>query len=262
MSSTSSPPLRIGIISDIQYCDQDNRIDYSKKYLRRYRQSLETLREASHVFEQSKTDFNIALGDIVDMSSKKLAKGPSECLQEVIGAMNNQEFHFVLGNHDHECFSRTDILAQYKFGSNPTISSSLTEDKMYYSFSPIPSIRCIFLHSYDITTNGEPTHSDRYQKAAQLMLAHNPTVDPITLSSSSTADEVSHYAKYNGGMSDVQLTWLESQLLEAVTAQQQCLLFAHVSAHKRCTKPDSVVFNYEEVLSLIQRFPHVIGYIW
>ena len=56
-------------LTDPQYCDTEDGSNYSKTVIRRYRQSLDILKEAVTVFQQHGTCCNVVLGDTIDGKS-------------------------------------------------------------------------------------------------------------------------------------------------------------------------------------------------
>lgn len=54
------------LFTDPQYCDADDGSNYAKTVIRRYRQSLDILKEAVAVFDQHNTSCNVLLGDTID----------------------------------------------------------------------------------------------------------------------------------------------------------------------------------------------------
>lgn len=177
-----------GFISDIQYADSDDQMNFQGTKLRRYRNSLAIYREAVRQWSAPPrpVDFAIILGDIID-GKAAFAGNQRECLQEVIeiGKILDRPKYYCFGNHCHYCFKRPDLrellvkpsLSHFsdvakEASTEPTgnLSAELSSDEitssdgypsnhedftqLHYHFSPYPGWRFVSLDAYDISTIG------------------------------------------------------------------------------------------------------------
>lgn len=88
-------PLKIGIVSDIQYADKDSLNGRS------YRTSLSRIEECVADFNNKKLDFAIQLGDIIDGHKEDLERTHRD-LDSVVYLINHltMPLYHVVGNHD------------------------------------------------------------------------------------------------------------------------------------------------------------------
>ena len=103
--SAKSSPLRFGVVTDLHYAEREVTIN------RYYRKSRQKLQDAIDVFNRSKLDFVIELGDFKDMDEAHDAATALRFLDDIESVL--QGFHgrvyHVLGNHDMDCISKEDF---------------------------------------------------------------------------------------------------------------------------------------------------------
>lgn len=206
--------IKIGVFADCQYCNCETA---GKRY---YRNSLEKLNDCILEFNKNKNiDFVVGLGDLID---RDLASFDS--VNMILETSEKEIFH-VAGNHDFE----VDKTALDK------VNEKLGFQESYYSFIK-KGWKFIFLNGNEITFNSnEPEVVKQAEKMVNhLVLANKP-----------------NSAKWNGGMSEKQINWLENELQNADKNQLKVLLFCHypllpLEAH--------TLWNSEQVLQVICKY--------
>jgi alkaline phosphatase len=115
--------VRFGLVADAHYADTEDRED------RQYRYSLEKMRRAVKVFNESNLDFVVELGDLKDQGEKPDKKETLSFLDKIETELRqfNGDVYHVLGNHDMDSISKEDFLAHTE---NPPGAKG----KAYYSF--------------------------------------------------------------------------------------------------------------------------------
>ncbi|MBQ7182001.1 MAG: metallophosphoesterase [Bacteroidaceae bacterium] len=122
--SAKSSPLRFGVVTDLHYAEREVTIN------RYYRKSRQKLQDAIDVFNRSKLDFVIELGDFKDMDEAHDAATALRFLDDIESVL--QGFHgrvyHVLGNHDMDCISKEDFFQH-------TRNAGKARGRNYYSFT-------------------------------------------------------------------------------------------------------------------------------
>ena len=208
--------------------------------------------------------FAILLGDIVDGKTSQL-QNQDKCLQSLLEVCNSwkpERFEHVFGNHEYYAFNRSELHSKILRGR-----ADCSQGKLYYSFSPrIDDERgkmwkFICMDGYDTSLIGAST--DEHLKLAQQLLAKK---NPNDLSRSGEwfdglPREDYRFVPYNGGCSPSQLEWLKLELQHALQHQQQVVIFCHQPIHAP-TKPQSLLWNAEEVKSIIREYGQECVRMW
>lgn len=104
-ADTESPPLRVGLITDLHYADKP------PAGSRHYRETQRKLAEAATQFGKDKVTFVVELGDLID------AADSVETEQRYLKTINRefsaivQDRHYVLGNHCVDTLTKAEFLA-------------------------------------------------------------------------------------------------------------------------------------------------------
>lgn len=206
--------IKIGVFADCQYCNCETA---GKRY---YRNSLQKLNECILAFNQNKKiGFVVGLGDLID---RNLASFDS--VNQILNTSKKEIFH-VAGNHDFEV-EKADF---------DKVGEKLGFQESYYSFSK-KGWKFIFLNGNEITYNSnDPGIVKQAEKLVnRLVLEKKPNA-----------------AKWNGGMSETQISWLENELKNAEKNRLKVILFCHypllpLEAHS--------LWNSEQVLPVLEKY--------
>lgn len=219
----STPLLRIGLIADVQYADQDDM--ESPEHWRSYRHSLNKLRACIDDFNGEILDFIVNLGDTIDggyenLAAPMVAFKKSKCL-----------VYHALGNHDLMLDPQhiSKVYAALGFESTP-----------YYSFVRA-GFRFVVLDINDISAHKPETA----QRAQHMMNRVERRGKP--------------YGKpWNGAMDDKQYAWLERELADAAHSNQKVIVFAH---HPILPIDWHVPYDVERLQGVVDVSPHIVAYI-
>lgn len=266
VSSLNVPLFKFGVVADIQYTSLPDGYNFQKTRIRRYKQSLDILRNAVSNWKlQENTLFSIILGDTLDGQCASLGT-QDQCLNDVKEAIkhSNTPTYFCYGNHDFYNFNREGIYDHFvpkldSFIPHSTIGGPAQPDKLYYDFSPYKGYRCIVLDSYDISLIGA-TSSESKELAIKYLTENNPNdvvsngggghwFDNLPL-------EKYRWVPYNGGIGDKQLTWLDTVLAQTARNSEKVFIFCHQPVYSP-TVPNSLVWNAEAVLEILHRYDNV-----
>ena len=115
-ATNDNSPLRFSMITDLHYADKDTAGS------RHYRDCIPKVIEARSVFEKTKPEFLVCLGDLIDAA----ADVPTELayLNRITKELNTIDCpkHFVLGNHCVDTLTKSEFL------------EGVGQEKSYYSF--------------------------------------------------------------------------------------------------------------------------------
>lgn len=214
--------FEIGLVADAQYADVE------PKGTRYYRESVTRLAAAVEHFNARDLAFCVHLGDLIDRDWKSF----DEITKPLAGSRHL--WHQLLGNHDFE------VLDAYK----PAVPKRLGMAWRHGSFDQ-GGFRFVVLDTNDVSTYayaaGTPEHAAGEAELSKYQAAKLPQAKP-----------------WNGALGSAQLGWLDRACSEARRAQRKVIIFAH---HPVYPEGAHNVWNADEVLTLIDRHPHVVAWI-
>lgn len=256
-SSGDAPGIhfRFGVVADLQYADIADGHSHVEKTTRRYRQSLNILEQAREFWDEQQTAVNVLLGDLVDAKSQP---NHDAALAAVLSRLKPREkYNLVHGNHDLTCFPRQKIFSQYLPESAKTLPT--TGKVLYYSTSPHPEWRFIFLDALDVSAFNASTDACRVS-AEELLTKMNPNLLGEKFHGNwfeGLDDDRRRFVPYNGGLGEEQMSWLRRELYDAETSGLNCIIFCHLPCYARCVDSSGLLWNAEDVLALVQSFKTV-----
>ena len=215
------PILSFGLITDVQYADADPEGE------RHYRESLPKLKTAVAWLAKKNLPFTLHLGDLIDRDFKAFGT-----VLPLLAGLGHPVWH-LLGNHDYTVAD----------AEKPRVAATLGMPCDYYPFSG-SGVRFVMLDTNDLSTYKYPAGSPRDLESEALLKQR--------------IREKSNGAKaWNGGVSEVQLAWLERGLAAADAAGEPVVLCGH---HPLLPAEGHQVWNHEAVIALIDRHPCVVAY--
>lgn len=241
------PLFSFGIISDVQYAD----IPDGRSFLgvpRYYRHSFQVLQRAVHDWNKchklKSLDFSINFGDIVDGFCPK---HESEfAIQKVVNAFQN--FHgrvyHMLGNHCLYNLSRANLVQLLNIPS--------VDDCAYYDFSPSPEYRIVVLDGFDISAIGWPLDHPKLIEAMEFLKKKNPNNDKNSPEGMVGLER--RFLMFNGACGKEQLHWLHGVLEDSTNLKQKVILCCHLPLDPGAACPESLLWNYDEVMELIHNY--------
>ena len=275
---TGTPLFSFGVIADIQYVDSEDAMNFQGSTMRRYRQSFNTFKEAISSWNalEHAPKCAIVLGDILDGKSATMMN-QEKCITDVLDASKDihYEMLYCFGNHCHYSFKRKDLYEKLippflksddrkeDEEAYSKVTSSLggycSPEKLYYDWSPCRDWRFISLDCYDISLIGSSSPENKVI-AENLLAKNNP--NDLNIGGNwfnGLSYDMRRWVPYNGGISKEQLVWLDKVLRDSHESNEKVIIFCHQPVYAT-TKPQSVVWNSEEVLEIIRKYGNVV--IW
>uniref|UniRef100_A0A7I4AXK9 Calcineurin-like phosphoesterase domain-containing protein n=1 Tax=Physcomitrium patens TaxID=3218 RepID=A0A7I4AXK9_PHYPA len=236
INSTPHKPLfSFGVITDIQYADIDN----GRSFLgvpRYYRHALIGVQRAVQAWnKKGDLSFAIHFGDLVDgfCPKEKSRTAFNTVLSELAKFQGGHVYHMI-GNH---CLYN---LPRQELNQILHIPTSKSEQRSYYSFSPMPEFLFVALDGYDISTLGWPTDHPHFKAAMELLNRRNPNDEknsPVGLRGVNQ-----RFVKFNGAVGEKQLEWMETKLQEAQDAGQKAQIRMATSTST------TIISHFEELV--------------
>ena len=265
---------KLGVLADIQYCDEDDGLNFDGTQLRRYRESLNVTRRAGVSFEKFEVGAILQLGDALDMKSKEYyERAFNDMLSPIlqIPPPNNLEISKkilptsiprldVMGNHELYCAPREKwryILREY----------DIEKDLLCYSKEIAGGQwRMIVLDSYAISVLGytqeqilDP-NNEKFKYAQNIVKENNPSALDGPQRREDVSKDKQRFATFNGGVGQAQLEWLEQQLDEAWVKKQLVVIFSHIPISGYEQYSNSLHWDVEDILQLIEhKGAHVVA---
>jgi 3',5'-cyclic AMP phosphodiesterase CpdA len=215
------PVLSFGLITDVQYADLDPEGE------RHYRESIPKLKTAAAWLAAKKLPFTLHLGDLIDRDFKSFAT-----LMPLFDGLGHPVRH-LLGNHDYS-------VADGEKGGVARIAGMPGE---YYQFIH-SGVRFVMLDTSDLSTY-------KYQAGSPRYLESEARLKELV------AENYNGAQRWNGGISEAQLNWLDEELTAADAAKQRVVLCGH---HPLLPAIGHQAWNSEQVLAVIDRHPAVAAY--
>jgi manganese-dependent ADP-ribose/CDP-alcohol diphosphatase len=208
------PIISFGLIADIQYSNSDDRYNYTKTHLRRYRNALKLVDEACDYWLKQKfpISFVLQLGDIIDGTSATNQSSQIDLntiLQSFSNLPSSCPIYHIWGNHELYNFTRAELLT----GPLCSFETKNTMPGHYGTFIVCPGLRIIALDTYEFSALGVDEKSETYLQAMELLgkYNHNESFNSPT----GLRGHQRRFVQFNGGLTSKQLDWLREQLTEA-----------------------------------------------
>jgi len=213
--------FKIGVVADCQYCDCE------PAGVRFYRKSPKRLQEAVAILNEHSLDYSIHLGDFIDKNF-----GSFDTVAPIWNTLKSDKYH-VLGNHD---FSVADSL-------KPMIFEKMNIEDRYYSVIK-NGWRFIVLDGNDLSEHGALTETKKQQTDSLFKVL--------------SEKDMPNLKSWNGGLSNEQLQWVESELKLATENNERVGFYCHFPALGE--EQAHNLWNYEQLLSIIAKYDCVKFY--
>eukprot|EP00759_Apiculatamorpha_spiralis_P000691 PhF_6_TR1026/c2_g1_i3/m.2079 len=218
-----TPHLSIGLISDVQYADQE---EFKRRH---FRMSPMKLRSAVADMNVNRSlDFVVHLGDLVDHEMHTNI-GP---VMAILKDLKAPLFH-VLGNHD---FEKEDI---------DKVPSMLGLKSRYYTFV-MKNYRFIVLDGNDLSLYATHAGSAKYQAAQRYLEAL-------------ARRKAKNAQRFNGAIDKDQMSWLQTELGDACRVGQRVIILVH---HPMRPKDEPTnLWNDLDVVRVVVSYPCVVAVV-
>lgn len=252
--------MKLGLIADVQYCDCEDDWNYERSRQRFYRTSLTHLDNALEYFQLTGCNKILQVGDLIDGRCRtyKNFSSASTLIGKRFESDNYETFH-VTGNHELYNFSRSELRNSF-IGKSSKKYQKVDTDLNYYKVNLTSQICLIVLDTYEISVlnRRDPSVVDIDRLAAEKILRENNKNeswnDPI-------GARKAKFVAFNGALGSTQLKWLSEQLTECSLLDNTVIISGHIPILSTGNDPLSILWNDDEVLEIIQRFPCVKAYV-
>ncbi|CAF1419727.1 unnamed protein product [Adineta steineri] len=255
------PIVSFGLIADIQYADNEDRYNFTKTQLRRYRNSIKLVDEACKYWLNKKypISFILQLGDIIDgisFTNKASVNDLNTVLQVFKTNFQSLPIYHIWGNHELYNFSRRELLN----GSLCSFDTKINSPGHYGIIEVCPNLRIIALDTYEFSALGVEKDSEVYIQAMELLCKHNQNED--SNDPTGLRGHQRRFVQFNGGISPKQFNWLKEQLTDAKNQNIKVIITGHIPIHPSACDALDLLWNYKEVLDLLWTFEGtVLAYI-
>ncbi|CAI5510582.1 unnamed protein product [Closterium sp. Naga37s-1] len=198
--------------------------------------------------------FAVHFGDIVDgfCPRDRSEEAVNTVLDALAGFEAGPTYHMI-GNH---CLYNLPRVALNKMLAIPTAA----DNRSYYDFSPFPNFRFVVLDSYDVSLLGWPEDHPHAVKAREVLERENPNEEKNSPEGLEGLNR--RFVKFNGGVGEEQLRWLEGVLSECDALGETVVLCCHQPIEPTALPTATcLVWNYDEVLAVIHRHECVAAVI-
>ena len=214
----SDPPVRFGVLADIQYADKERRGS------RRYREATGKLAACVAAWNERDLAFTVQLGDIVDGRAR--VEQSLTDLDAVLAELRvlRHPLHHVVGNH---CLSvpRTTLMAR------------LDIERSYYDFA-VGRWRFVVLDGMDVNVIDAGAGPEQRRRVQEFLDDH-----PRARGRLKTV--------YNGGIGREQVQWLASVLARADRDGERVALFCHLPVLAAAAHEGLLIWNHEQIVALL-----------
>ncbi len=217
----AKPLLTFGLITDAQYADADPNGE------RHYRESVPKLKIAVDSLAKKNLPFTLHLGDFIDRDFAGF-----DVMLPLLVPLGHP-VHHLLGNHDYTVSD----------GEKGKVVEKLGMPHDYYTLRE-SGVRIVMIDTNDLSIYKYPADSTQTQNADTLL-------------QKLAADGLNAAKKWNGGVSETQLAWLEKELTAADAAKEPVILCGH---HPLIPADGYQVWNSEVLLAMIDKHPSVATY--
>nr|XP_022312853.1 manganese-dependent ADP-ribose/CDP-alcohol diphosphatase-like isoform X2 [Crassostrea virginica] len=241
------PHYKFGLIADVQYADSENGFNFTRTNERFYRRSLTLLKEAVQHWRTERVDSVLQLGDIIDGKCRVEEKSEI-CLQRVLNQFQDLQanVYHVWGNHELYNFERNVLMAS---DLAPKSGCSSPPDCAYYSVVLHPQLRLVALDCYEVSLLGVDNSYKYYDEAWNTLDSVNKN-DTWNSPEGLTGLE-RRFLKYNGGCSTQQVQWLDQELADARSKNQNVIVIGHLPVLESSAHAANLLWNFDEVLRVL-----------
>eukprot|EP00403_Amphidinium_massartii_P016937 CAMPEP_0178410760 /NCGR_PEP_ID=MMETSP0689_2-20121128/21150_1 /TAXON_ID=160604 /ORGANISM="Amphidinium massartii, Strain CS-259" /LENGTH=356 /DNA_ID=CAMNT_0020031955 /DNA_START=92 /DNA_END=1162 /DNA_ORIENTATION=- len=226
---------RVGVVTDVQYADREDGMDYSGLFVRHYRKSLEFLRHTVAQWKMQGVMTVIDLGDGVDGSNLGKPTAQQLVLSELTAP--NWNLVRVLGNHE------------YYNGFVKKASRS------YRRLELCDGWRLLLLDGFDVSVFS--TDKKKSRRAQEYLTANNPNLWHGNFTPGAAVwlrgleGREQRWTPLNGALSSDQLQWLKRELQALEDDDVWAVVASHIPILPDVTHAEGLLWNYDEALAVL-----------
>jgi manganese-dependent ADP-ribose/CDP-alcohol diphosphatase len=260
------PIVSFGLISDVQYADHGNSLNYRKDRIRYYRNSINLVKEAVSVWHKNIIEDNfkfiIQLGDLIDGKCANYKTNALNLLLKELKSDFNEiipdfrMFH-VWGNHEFHNFKRYELV-NTELNSARLWNNEVSSNANYYTVEVTNEIKLIVLDFYEFSTLGYDEDNEIFKQAMELLKKYNPIHKDLYNNEGLEGND-KRFIRINGGLHRKQLSWLKNELEILQNQNKKAIICGHQPIHPNATLiPGCLAWNYQEILDLINSFDKIV----
>ena len=120
-------------------------------------------------------------------------------------------------------------------------------------------LRFVVVDSFDICLLDRcPETSPKRRAAHEIMMANNPNYPEQENSPEGLVGLSRRFVAFNGGIDEPQLEWLARSMEDARANGERVIVCSHQPIHPDSSFPTCLVWNYEDVLSIVRKYADVV----
>lgn len=245
---------------------------------RYYRHALTTARVAAEHFQRDRVGLVVNLGDTIDgkcqdthklngwdglgkdgvkQQGAAISSNPGiDAIEEVVDALSAYSHGPILhtyGNHELYNMDREQLGPLLNI---PFLKEPCGDLVGYWShLAKECGVRFVFLDSYDVAVGGRRDTSEKRKQAEKILALNNPNFPENENSPQGLDGLMRRFVAFGGAVGDAQLKWLSATLEEAKQRSEKVILLSHQPIMPASSNPICLVWNYEEVLTLLNKYP-------
>ncbi|KAL9185282.1 hypothetical protein ACHAXT_003059 [Thalassiosira profunda] len=287
----AKPIYTVGVLADIQYAPIPDGHSYAGNP-RYYRHAKEAAKHAAEHFQEEGVQCVLNLGDIIDgkcsdverwggsvassaegdetseeemkMNGSSVGHEAIDDVLEALSAYNLGQILHTYGNHELYNLSREELGRKLSipFTLEPTNDLVGYYDHLLHEpqHSSSLKVRFLVLDSYDVCLLDRCAESSHKRQAAHKILAANNHNYPEEENSPEGLEGTQRrFVGFNGGVDEPQMEWLKNSLQTARENDERVIICSHQPLHPDSTWPTCLVWNYEEVLTILRSFNDVVA---
>ena len=256
------PIVSFGLLTDVQFADTENVLNYNKDRVRFFRNSINLVKEAvRHWSEIDNFRLIIQLGDLIDVRGvndrdKLLNVLLDELKHDFKSKIPNFQLYHVWGNHEFYNFKRNEIV-NTELNSAKLLNAKVSNHSNYYRIDVTDDLKIICLDFYEFSVIGYDEDTHVYKDAMKYLHDKNPNED---LNDNDNLEGIERrFIAINGALSEQQLVWLKDELENLKDQKKKVLICGHQPIHPDATRiPGCLAWNFQEVLNIINSFDKTV----
>ena len=262
---SSKPLISFGLLTDIQYADCDESLNFRKDKPRFYRNSINLVKQAAQYWhaniKQDNLKFIIQLGDIIDCKAELTR---DESLNLVLTELKSDfktlipdfGFYHIWGNHEFYNYTRQELL-NTELNTAALLNQQVSKTANYYIIDVTNELKIICLDIYEFSALGFHHEGDIYKQSVDMLqgINKNENLD----SAENLFGLNKRFTKINGAPSKEQMIWLESNLEKLSKENKKVIVCGHTPIHPKSTVTTAcLAWNFDEILDLFYKYKNTI----
>jgi manganese-dependent ADP-ribose/CDP-alcohol diphosphatase len=261
----AKPIVTFGLLTDIQYAEVENTLNYRKDRMRYYKNGINLIRQAVQYWhenmEENNFKFIIQLGDILD---GKFVQNRENALSLVLNELNSDfkmlipdfKLYHIWGNHEFYNYKRNELI-HTELNSARLANPKVSKSANYYLIDLTNDIKIICLDFYEFSALGYDEDNDVYKEAISLLRKHNRNED--LNNNEGLKGFLKRFTALNAALNRKQMNWLVKELEILKKNKCKAIIIGHIPIHPMTSKNTfGLAWNYIELLDIFNRYSELI----